>query len=54
MSGRFYFLKMALHTVHLVYRDTYKVELEIFVRTKNFPQEYKYSSGRDMDREVLI
>ena len=28
--------------------------LEIFVSTKNFPKEYKYSLGRDMERDVLV
>ena len=30
-------------------RDTYKLVLEIFVSTKSFPKEYKYSLGRDME-----
>ena len=25
-----------------------------FVSTKNFPKEYKYSLGRDMERDVLV
>jgi len=50
----FIFLKMALHTELPVYRDTYKLVLEIFVSTKNFPKEYKYSLGRDMERDVLV
>ena len=50
----FYFLKMALHTELPLYRDTYKLVLEIFVSTKNFPKEYKYSLGRDMKRDVLV
>ena len=45
---------MALHTALPVYRDTYKLVLEIFVSTKNFPKEYKYSLGRDMERDVLV
>jgi hypothetical protein len=45
---------MALHTELPVYRDTYKLVLEIFVTTKNFPKEYKYSLGRDMKRDVLV
>jgi hypothetical protein len=39
---------MALHTELPVYRDTYKLVLEVFVSTKNFPKEYKYSLGRDI------
>jgi hypothetical protein len=45
---------MALHTALPVYRDTYKLVLEIFLSTKNFPKEYKYSLGRDMERDVLV
>ena len=43
---------MALHTELPVYRDTYKLVLEIFISTKNFPKEYKYSLGRDIDCNV--
>ena len=45
---------MALHTELPVYRDTYKLVLEIFVITKNLPKEYKYSLGRDMERDVFV
>jgi hypothetical protein len=45
---------MALHTELPVYRATYKLVLEIFVSTKSFPKEYKYSLGRDMERDVLV
>ena len=45
---------MALHTELPVYRDTYKLVLEFFLTTKNFPKEYKYSLGRDMERDVLV
>jgi hypothetical protein len=45
---------MALYTELTVERDTYKLVLEIFVSTKNFPKEYKYSLGRDMERDVLV
>jgi hypothetical protein len=45
---------MALHTELPVYRDTYKLVLEVFISTKNFPKEYKYSLGRDMERDVLV
>jgi len=45
---------MALHTELPIYRDTYKLVLEVFVSTKNFPKEYKYSLGRDMERDVLV
>ena len=33
--------KIALHSELPVYRDTYKLVLENFVSTKNFPKEYK-------------
>jgi len=45
---------MVLHTELPVYRDTYKLVLEIFVSTKNFPKEYKYSLGRYKERDVLV
>ncbi|MFT7298506.1 MAG: hypothetical protein ACI9WO_001319 [Sphingobacteriales bacterium] len=45
---------MVLHTELAVYRETYKYVLEIFVSTKNFPKEYKYSLGKDMQRDVLV
>ncbi|MCH2194689.1 hypothetical protein [Kordia sp.] len=45
---------MVLHTELPVYRDTYKLVLEIFVSTKNFPKEYKYSLVRDKERDVLV
>ena len=48
------FKKTGIHTELSVYRDTYKLVLEIFVSTKNFPEEYKYSLGRDMERDVLV
>ncbi|MGK0379977.1 hypothetical protein [Patiriisocius sp. Uisw_017] len=43
---------MALHTELPVYRDTYKLVLEIFVTIKNFPKEYKYSLGSDIGGDV--
>lgn len=45
---------MALHTALPVYWYTYKLVLEIFVSTKNFPKEYKYSLGKDMERDVWV
>jgi len=48
------FKKTALHTELHVYREPYKLVLEIFVSTKNFPKEYKYSLGRDMERDLLV
>jgi hypothetical protein len=43
---------MVLRTELPVYRDTYKLVLEIFISTKNFPKEYKYRLGRDMGLDV--
>jgi hypothetical protein len=45
---------MALHTKLPVYGDAYKLVLEIFVSTKNFPKEYKYILGSGMERDVLV
>ncbi|MBU1718866.1 MAG: four helix bundle protein [Bacteroidetes bacterium] len=36
-----------------VYRETYKLLLEIFLITKDFPREYKYTIGQDMKRDAL-
>ncbi len=36
-----------------VYRDTYKLILEIFEVTKDFPIEYKYTLGQDIKRDAL-
>ena len=45
---------MALHTELPVYRDMCKLVIEIFVSTKSFPKEYKYSLGSGMERDVLL
>jgi len=49
-----YFLKIAFYTALPVYRDAYKLVLEIFVSTKNFPKKYRYSLGSGMERDVLV
>ena len=36
-----------------VYRETYKLLLEIFVVTREFTREYKYSIGQDMKHDAL-
>jgi hypothetical protein len=44
---------MALYRVTTL-NVLYKLVLEIFVSTKNFPKEYTYRLGRDMERDVLV
>lgn len=36
-----------------VYRDTYKLILQIFEDTQHFPKEYKHTLGQDMKRDAL-
>jgi len=36
-----------------VYRDTYQLILKIFEVTKDFPQDYKYILGQDIQRDAL-
>jgi hypothetical protein len=45
---------MTLYIELPVYRDRYKLVLEIFISTKHFPKEYKYSLGRDMERTLDV
>ena len=44
---------MALYNELPVYRDTYKLILEVFEITKTFPREYKYTLGQDMKRDTM-
>jgi hypothetical protein len=44
---------MALHSELQVYKDTYKLILEVFEMTKTFPREYKYTLGQDMKRDTM-
>ncbi len=44
---------MALYYDLPVYRDTYSLILLIAQVTKDFPKQYKYSLGQDMQREAL-
>jgi hypothetical protein len=44
---------MALYYDLPVYRDTYRLILIIFVCTRDFSREYKYSLGQDMKRDAL-
>lgn len=45
---------MALSEELPIYRDTYKLLLEIYRVTTKFSREYKYSLGQDMKRDALI
>lgn len=44
---------MALSHELPIYKDTYKLILLIFERTKNFSREYKYTLGQDMKRDSI-
>lgn len=44
---------MALYNELPVYKDTYKLILEVFEMTKTFPREYKYTLGQDMKRDSM-
>ena len=44
---------MALYYELPVYRDTYQLILKIFLYTKDFSKEYKYTLGADMKRDAL-
>ena len=37
-----------------IYKDVYKLILQIFEFTKDFSREYKYTLGQDMKRDVLM
>ena len=44
---------MALSHELPIYKDTYKLILLIFERTKNFSREHKYTLGQDMKRDSI-
>ncbi len=44
---------MALYYDLPVYQDTYRLILNIFELTKEFPREYKFTLGQDMKRDGL-
>ena len=44
---------MALSHELPIYKDTYKLILLIFKRTKDFSREYKYTLGQDMKRDSI-
>ncbi|MEW6606777.1 MAG: four helix bundle protein [bacterium] len=37
-----------------IYRDVYKLILQVFNFTKDFPREYKYTLGQDMKRYAIV
>ena len=45
---------MALSQELPIYKDTYKLILLIFERTKEFSREYKYTLGQDMKRDSIM
>ncbi len=45
---------MALSHELPIYKDVYKLILQIFEFTKDFSREYKYTLGQDMKRDVLM
>ena len=45
---------MALSHELPIYKDVYKLILEIFDVTKDFSREYKYTLGQDMKRDVIM
>lgn len=45
---------MALSEELPIYRDTYKLLLEIYKTTTKFSREYKFSLGQDMKRDALF
>jgi len=47
------FFAMALYYDLPVYRDNYRLVLNISELTKDFPKEYKFTLGQDMKRDAL-
>jgi len=45
---------MALTETLPVYRDTYRLIQLVFLRTRDFPRDYKYSLGQDMRRDAIM
>jgi hypothetical protein len=45
---------MALYYELPVYHDVYKLILRIFAYTTEFPREYKYTVGDDMQRDGAL
>lgn len=47
-------MKLALTETLPVYLDVYRLIQLLYLRTRDFPREYKYSLGQDMRRDALI
>jgi len=45
---------MALSYELPIYKDVYKLILQVFNFTKDFPREYKYTLGQDMKRDAIV
>lgn len=45
---------MALYYDLPVFRDVYKLTLELFKLTANFSREYKFTIGQDMKRDCIM
>lgn len=45
---------MALYQDLPVFADVYALTLKIFVVTRDFPREYKFTLGQDMKRDALV
>lgn len=45
---------MALYSELPIYRDTYKLIIEVFNIVKEFPREHKYYVGDDMRKSVFL
>jgi len=48
-----FFLKMKLHSDLPVYKSCYVLLLEIFLFTKEFSKEYKYTVGESLKKETI-
>jgi hypothetical protein len=44
---------MALYYYLPIFKDQYQLILKIFVDTKDFPQEYKFTIGQDIKRDGI-
>jgi hypothetical protein len=53
-SGIFEEVPMALYYDLPVFKDVYKLTLQIFELTQHFSREYKFTLGQDMKRDCLI
>ncbi len=44
---------MALYYELQVFKDVYTIVQKVFLYTKEFPREYKYTLGQDMKRDAI-